>query len=338
VYGDRLDINHAITMRILKVSLLVLLFLKTALVAHAEVPNALHKFDNLKLPAASEYESIDYWDSLILGLIEGITEYLPISSTGHLIITNEILGLNSDTPISETKTLKDAAFAYAIIIQAGAILAVIFLYRNTLFEILMGFLGKNQKGRKLGIHLIVAFLPAAIIGLSLNDLIEHHLGDNILAIALALFIGGLVMLFTERKQKKSLPRNASNDLSDLNCKKALLIGFAQCSALWPGMSRSMATIVGGYWVGLSPNKAAEFSFLLGLITLSAASAYKVVTDGSMLIETMNIGPILLGILVAFIAAIYSIRFLVSCLTHYGLSPFAWYRFALSIFLILFLFI
>ena len=98
----------------------------------------------------------------------------------------------------------------------------------------------------------------------------------------------------------------------------------------------MATIVGGYWVGLSPNKAAEFSFLLGLITLSAASAYKVVTDGSMLIETMDIGPMLLGILVAFIAAIYSIRFLVSCLTLYGLAPFAWYRFALSILLLFFL--
>lgn len=323
-------------MGILKVSLLILLFLKTALLATAEVPNASDDLNISEQSAISEYESIDYWDSLILGLVEGITEYLPISSTGHLIITNEILGLNSDTPISETKTLKDAAFAYAIIIQAGAILAVIFLYRNTLFEILMGFLGKNPKGQKLGIHLLVAFLPAAIIGLSLNDLIEDHLGDNILAIALALFIGGLVMLFTERKQKNLLPVDASNDLSDLNCKKALLIGFAQCSALWPGMSRSMATIVGGYWVGLSPNKAAEFSFLLGLITLSAASAYKVVTDGSMLIETMDIGPMLLGILVAFIAAIYSIRFLVSCLTLYGLAPFAWYRFALSILLLFFL--
>lgn len=331
-----LDINRTSSMRIIKISLLVLLFFKTGLFATAEVPNASDDLNILEPSAASEYESIDYWDSLILGLVEGITEYLPISSTGHLIITNEILGLNSDTPISETKTLKDAAFAYAIIIQAGAILAVIFLYRNTLFEILMGFLGKNPKGRKLGIHLLVAFLPAAIIGLSLNDLIEHHLGDNILAIALALFMGGLVMLFTERKQKNLLPGNASNDLSDLNCKKALLIGFAQCSALWPGMSRSMATIVGGYWVGLSPNKAAEFSFLLGLITLSAASAYKVVTDGSMLIETMDIGPMLLGILVAFIAAIYSIRFLVSCLTLYGLAPFAWYRFALSILLLFFL--
>lgn len=292
------------------------------------------------LSDSSDY--LNYIDCLILGVVEGITEYLPISSTGHLLITNELLGLNSAILISDEYTLKEAAFAYIIIIQAGAILAVIFLYWKTILQILMGFMGKNPKGRKLGLLLIIAFLPAAFIGLALNDWIEQQLGDNLIAIALALFLGGIVMLITEKRRKKE-PGNPTQDqalskldeLDQLNFKQALSIGFAQCLALWPGMSRSMVTIIGGYWVGLAPKKAAEFSFLLGLITLSAASAYKVLTDGAMLTQTMDIQPMLVGCFVAFISAIYAIRFLVTCLTRYGLAPFAWYRIGLAFIIILF---
>ena len=201
----------------------------------------------------------------------------------------------------------------------------------------MGFFGKNPKGRKLGLLLIVAFLPAAVIGLALNDWIEQQLGDNLIAIALALFLGAIVMLITE-KRRKNYPNNQHQfgleSLDQLKFKQAFSVGMAQCLALWPGMSRSMVTIIGGYWVGLTPKKAAEFSFLLGLITLSAASAYKVVTDGAILIQTLDIQPMLIGILVAFVSAIYAIRFLVNCLTLYGLAPFAWYRIALSFAIIL----
>lgn len=285
---------------------------------------------------------LNYIDCIILGLVEGITEYLPISSTGHLLISNELLGLNSDRPISDDYSLKEAAFAYIIIIQAGAILAVLYLYWKTILDILLGFLGKNPKGRKLGLLLITAFIPAAVIGLALNDWIEQQLGDNLIAIALALFLGGILMLITEKRRKKapeaqSQCQSKLENLDQLNFKQALSVGFAQCLALWPGMSRSMVTIIGGYWVGLDPKKAAEFSFLLGLITLSAASAYKLLTDGAMLTQTMDIQPMLIGILVAFISAIYAIRFLVNCLTRYGLAPFAWYRIALS-FLIIALFL
>ena len=201
----------------------------------------------------------------------------------------------------------------------------------------MGFFGKNSKGRKLGLLLIVAFLPAAFIGLVLNDWIEQQLGDNLIAIALALFLGAIVMLITERKRKSANNNQSQFELEaldKLNFKQAFSIGLAQCLALWPGMSRSMVTIIGGYWVGLSPKKAAEFSFLLGLITLSAASTYKVLTDGAMLTQALDIKPMLIGILVAFISAIYAIRFLVDCLTRYGLAPFAWYRIALSFAIIL----
>ena len=327
--------------------LLFALFSNTASLC-AEMPEIAPLENRIGSTPSDNSDYLNYIDCLILGIVEGITEYLPISSTGHLLITNQLLGLNSDIPISDEYSLKEAAFAYIIIIQAGAILAVIFLYWKTILQILMGFMGKNPKGRKLGLLLIIAFLPAAFIGLALNDWIEQQLGDNLIAIALALFLGGIVMLITEKKRKKEPSREAQaqaqaqtqplsklSELDQLNFKQALSIGFAQCLALWPGMSRSMVTIIGGYWVGLAPKKAAEFSFLLGLITLSAASAYKVLTDGAMLTQTMEIKPMLIGCLVAFISAIYAIRFLVTCLTRYGLAPFAWYRIGLAFMIILF---
>jgi undecaprenyl-diphosphatase len=323
--------------------LLFALFSNTASLC-AEMPEIAPLENRIGSTPSDNSDYLNYIDCLILGIVEGITEYLPISSTGHLLITNQLLGLNSDIPISDEYSLKEAAFAYIIIIQAGAILAVIFLYWKTILQILMGFMGKNPKGRKLGLLLIIAFLPAAFIGLALNDWIEQQLGDNLIAIALALFLGGIVMLITEKKRKKepsseaqaqAQPLSKLSELDQLNFKQALSIGFAQCIALWPGMSRSMVTIIGGYWVGLAPKKAAEFSFLLGLITLSAASAYKVLTDGAMLTQTMEIKPMLIGCLVAFISAIYAIRFLVTCLTRYGLAPFAWYRIGLAFMIILF---
>ena len=319
-------------------ALFLLLLINTTSSAYAEVnANSLSEsYDSiLQNEQASEY--LNYIDCILLGLVEGITEYLPISSTGHLLISNEILGLNSDIPISDEYSLKEAAFAYIIIIQAGAILAVLYLYWKTILEILMGFFGKNPKGRKLGLLLIVAFLPAAVIGLALNDWIEQQLGDNLIAIALALFFGAIVMLITERRKKNSPNKQHKFELEaldQLSFKQAFSVGLAQCLALWPGMSRSMVTIIGGYWVGLTPKKAAEFSFLLGFITLSAASAYKVLTDGAMLTQTLDIQPMLIGILVAFISAIYAIRFLVNCLMRYGLAPFAWYRIVLSFAIIL----
>ncbi len=318
-------------------------------------------------------DNLNYMDCIILGVVEGITEYLPISSTGHLLITNEFLGLNQETPvgfylskpnidlkpktdneksfpIESPYTLKEAAFAYVIIIQAGAILAVIFLYRVTILHIFLGLVGKKPKGLKLGLLILMSFLPAAILGLALNNWIENQLGDHLIAIAIALFLGAILMLYTDSKRKKmnsesqisfksSDAKNnadrAINELDQLNYKQALFIGFAQCLALWPGMSRSMVTIVGGYWIGLSPKKAAEYSFLLGLITLSAASAYTLTTDGALLIKNMPIAPMIAGCIVAFISATYAIRFLVSCLNRYGLAPFAWYRIALALFLALF---
>lgn len=294
--------------------------------------------------------NLSYTDAVILGLVEGITEYLPVSSTGHLILANAFLGLNGDQAMLDSEgkaimvtdddglprpyTIGEAAYAYTIVIQAGAIVAVVYLYWQTILGLIMGCLGRDPKGFKLAINLIAAFLPAAVIGLLLDDWIESKLGDNVHAVAGALVVGAIVMLIVEswRKRKDLKTSNIDNDLGldSLTISKAVMIGFIQCFAMWPGTSRSMATIVGGYLAGLSPAKAAEFSFLLGLITLSAASGYKFVSDGGNMLAALQVGPVLAGCLVAFISATLAVKWLVGYLSRHGLALFAWYRIALAI--------
>jgi undecaprenyl-diphosphatase len=302
-----------------------------------------------QVPAPSA-EGLSYSDAVILGLVEGLTEYLPVSSTGHLIIANALLGLDGDTPMADKHgqpilienddgtqrayTIGDAAYAYVIVIQAGAIVAVVLLYWRTILTLILGCLGKDRQGLKLAINLIAAFLPAAVLGLLLNDLIESALGDNTFAVAGALIVGAFVMLIVEQwrhhGQKGAVPAEDGPGLAQLTVGKSVMIGFFQCFAMWPGTSRSMATIVGGYIAGLSPAHAAEFSFLLGLITLSAASAYKCLTDGSEMLAALNIGPVLVGCIVAFISAALAVKWLVGYLSKHGLALFAWYRIALAI--------
>ena len=305
--------------------------------------------------AIGDKTTLSYSDALILGLVEGITEYLPVSSTGHLILTNAWLGLDSDTPmrdrhglpitveedgVSRPYTIGEAAYAYVIVIQAGAIAAVVLLYWQTIFRLLLGCLGRDPEGLKLALNLVVAFLPAAVFGLLLDDWIEANLGHNIHAVAGALIAGAIVMLAVERWRKQrgtgSVDPEAGPQLHQLSVRKSLMIGLIQCFAMWPGTSRSMATIVGGYLAGLSPARAAEFSFLLGLITLTAASGYKFVSDGGNMIEALAPGPVLLGCLVAFVSAALAVKWLVRYLTRHGLALFAWYRIGLALLVFVFL--
>jgi undecaprenyl-diphosphatase len=301
---------------------------------------------------STDTNQLDYRDAVLLGLVEGITEFLPVSSTGHLILTNAILGLDTDSPVRDKSgalimvdtgpnnesarpyTIGEAAYAYVIVIQAGAIAAVVILYWSTILQIIMGCLGMDPKGRKLAINLICAFLPAAVIGLLLDDWIEATLGSNVQAVAAALVVGAIVMLLVERwrkhGQKQAIAPKEGPALHELSIPQSFMIGFFQCFAMWPGTSRSMATIVGGYLAGLSPKHAAEFSFLLGLITLTAASGYKIVSDGSNMLAALEIGPVLLGCLVAFVSAALAVKWLVSYLSKHGLALFAWYRIALAI--------
>ena len=296
---------------------------------------------------------VTYTDAIVLGLVEGITEYLPVSSTGHLILTNHILGLDADTPLPDKNgnlvmvesddgtevpfTLANAADAYAIIIQFGAILAVVVVYWRRILSIALGMLGKDPNGLMLLRNLIVAFLPAAVLGLLLDDIIESML-FGILPVITALVAGGILMLFVARwhKKKHSSKDVDCPDLHELTIKQCLTVGFLQCIAMWPGTSRSMMTIVGGYLIGLNPVRVAEFSFLLGLVTLSAASAYKALSVGPLIVQTVPMGPILLGILVATVSAALAVKWLVGFLNKHGLAPFAWYRIALAIVVLLFL--
>ncbi len=302
-----------------------------------------------------ESNNLSYGHAIILGIVEGVTEYLPVSSTGHRRLTNAALGLNKDVPIRDTQgalilvqddeemearpyTVGEAAYAYVIVIQAGAIAAVILIYWQTILQILLGCLGQNPQGRKLAINLIFAFLPAAIAGLLLDDRIEAKLGNNIKAVAGALIVGAVIMLIVEKWRKygqRSLttPEDCPR-IHTLSIRQSVMIGFFQCLAMWPGTSRSMATIVGGYLAGMSPKNAAEFSFLLGLITLTAASGYKIVTDGSHMIRALEIGPLLVGFLVAFISSALAVKWLVGYLSKNGLYIFAWYRIALAIIVLL----
>ncbi len=314
---------------------------------------------------------LNYTDAVILGVVEGITEYLPISSTGHLILANRLLGLDAPLPMTDAQgepiwkappdlsadppepgrryTLKDAADAYAIVIQAGAIAAVLLLYwgrvwgaaRGSVFTI-AGWVGvrvgdpeANQRGWHLGRNLIIAFLPAVILGLIFEDLIERHLFGPT-PVVLALAVGAVLMLAVEHWRKRRLREHPDladqegPDLHELPPFGALLIGLLQCVAMWPGTSRSMMTIVGGYLAGLSPKRAAEFSFLLGLITLTAAAAYKLMKDGRNMLAVLDTGPVLVGCLVAFVSAALAVKWLVSYLSKHGLALFAWYRLALAL--------
>lgn len=253
---------------------------------------------------------MDLWQALVLGLIEGLTEFLPVSSTGHLLIAQRLMGIESS----------EAANAYAIVIQAGAIVAVLGLYRHRVGQMLLGLAGRNQTGRDIALALLVGFLPAAVIGLLADETIESYLfGPWPIAVAWAM--GGALLLVIGRRIKAA----QGNALEAVTLKAALIIGFAQCAAMWPGVSRSLATILGGLGVGLSLAAAVEFSFLLGLLTLGAATAYKTLDSGAAMHDAYGLPEIAVGFLAAWVSALLAVKWMVAWLNERGLSIFGWWR-------------
>ncbi len=293
-------------------------------------------------------------DAVVLGLVEGVTEFLPISSTGHLIIANQILGLESDKqltgregqllwhnppskerPAGVPLTLKLAADTYTVVIQVGAIMAVVMLYWRQILLMLIGLMGRSSPGFRLLRNVGLAFLPVAILGFFLHDLISKYL-FSIEAVIAAQIGGAFLMLWAERWRRQNSGIGFSRgEPSELTVPKALGIGIAQCVALWPGTSRSMMTIVPGYLAGLSPAKAAEFSFLVGLPTLAGAAVYKGYKSGPAMIEVFGWGSVLLGGLVAALSALAAVKFLVHFISRHGLTGFAYYRLALAVVLTVF---
>ena len=211
-------------MRLLKLHILLLC---TAL---SSIPLYSNPDEATETAAESSFSTTD---ALVLGLVEGVTEYLPVSSTGHLILTNRLLGLDEGGEEMET-----AANAYAIVIQGGAILAVLIIYWRKVLDVILGFLGKKQSGLLLGRNLIAAFLPAAVLGLLLDSWIEARLFGPV-PVIIALAVGAFFMLATEAWRKKQGMDASAKDLHELSIKDALMIGFLQCIAMWPGTSRSI---------------------------------------------------------------------------------------------------
>ncbi|MFI4861313.1 MAG: undecaprenyl-diphosphate phosphatase [Phycisphaerales bacterium JB063] len=264
-----------------------------------------------------------WWQAIILGIVEGLTEYLPVSSTGHLILASWALGLSGDSVAQ-----KRAIDSFNIVIQAGAIAAVLGLYRARVVQMCRGIMGKDAAGRKLAINLVIAFLPAAVLGPLLNDTIESALFKPWPVIG-ALFVGAWLMLAVAWNQKL-LEGRSNLEVEDVSWRIALLIGFGQCIAMWPGTSRSMMTIVAALLLGLRAKAAAEFSFLLGLITLSAATCYSGYRGGTEMIEIFGWIPLIIGFLAATFSAALAVKWFVGFLTRNGLAPFGWYRLALAV--------
>lgn len=287
-------------------------------------------------------------DAIVLGLVEGITEFLPISSTGHLIIANRALGLDADTPLrddqgaviwykppsaespaGEPLTLKLAADTYIVVIQVGAILAVVYVFWAQLMGIARGLLGQDAAGLRLLRNILLAFFPVVIVGLALDDWIDAHL-FSVGTVIVALISGAILMFGAERwRRRQSAIGAGRKDPAELSVAQAVGIGVMQCLALWPGMSRSMVTMVGGYFAGLAPAKAAEFSFLVGLPVLGGAAVYKLWRTGSAMTAVFGWPEMLVGGIVATVSAAIAVKFLVSYLSRHGLEVFAIYRLVLA---------
>ncbi|EYF04158.1 undecaprenyl-diphosphate phosphatase [Chondromyces apiculatus] len=266
---------------------------------------------------------MSWFDAILLGILEGLTEFLPVSSTGHLILLGSWLGHESEA----AKTLE-------VVIQLGAVLAVVMYYRARLVDLGRGVLARDPGSLKVVLALGIAFVPAAALGLLFHKIIKEVLFGP-MPVALALIVGGVVMIGVERLQRKRGQEGLTR-LEDVTPRRALIIGLAQSFALWPGASRSMSSILGGQLVGLSTAAAAEFSFLLAIPTLGAATVFDLIKNGRALLEAPG-GLLALGVglVVSFVVALLVISGFLRYLKRFGLSPFGWYRIVLGALVIVF---
>jgi undecaprenyl-diphosphatase len=312
-------------------------FLSSSLLFAAEVPSP-PSVPAAKQPAAE----LSIKAAVILGVIEGVTEFLPVSSTGHMIIAGRLLGLNSAQPLfgpdgqplwyrppkgayaGELLSIKLAADTYVVVIQFGAIAAVALLYWPQLVGMVLGLLGRDPAGLRLLINVMIAFVPAAGLGFLIHDWVDEKL-FFVETVITAQVLGALLMFYAEYWYGKNLLAGTRVERSELSPFGAAGVGVMQCAALCPGTSRSMMTIVGGYFAGLDPRRAAEFSFILGFATLTAATLYKSYQGGAAMIQVFGWSHVFLGAMVAAVTAAGCVRFLVHWLMRYGLAIFAWYR-------------
>ncbi len=261
--------------------------------------------------------------AVVLGVVEGVTEFLPVSSTGHLILTSWLLGIDE----------QQGGKAFNIVIQLGAILAVVTLYKRRVVGMAKGCLGRDREGLRLALLLGVAFLPAAVFGLLFREAIQEWLFSP-WWVAVFLALGGVGMIAVEgwyRRGRGRVPEEWSRLLqpATISFCQALTIGLFQCLALCPGMSRSMATIVGALVAGLGMVAAAEFSFLLALPTLGAATVYELLKSIDELTQGVGWTSLAVGLAVSYVVAMVCVRWLIGWLARHGLAPFGVYRLLLA---------
>lgn len=257
---------------------------------------------------------IIFLKAILLGLVEGVTEFLPISSTGHLIIVGELIGF-LDQPLRSV---------FQVAIQLGAILAVCWLYREKLTRVTVGVLHGDAASWRFTTNLLVAFLPAMVLGLLFYKTIKGVLFFPV-PVAIALIVGGLVILWAETRRHSA----RIQEVDDMQWRDALLVGLCQCLALIPGTSRSGATIIGGLFVGLSRKAATEFSFFLAIPTMFAATVYDVYKHRE-LFSADDVALLASGFLAAFLAAFFTVKALVAFVARHNFTPFAWYRIAFGV--------
>lgn len=246
--------------------------------------------------------------ALCLGVVEGLTEFLPISSTGHLILVGDLLGFND---------AKGKLFE--IVIQSGAILAVCWEYRARLWGVVQGFVKQDAAAMRFVANLLVAFLPAAVLGLIFGKAIKTHLFHPV-PVALAFIVGGLLILWAERREHTI----RIHEVDEMHWRDALKVGLAQSLALIPGTSRSGATIIGGLFFGLSRRAATEFSFFLAIPTLIAATLYDLYKHRDLL-QADDLGLFAVGFVASFVSAFLAVRGLLRYISRHDFSAFAWYR-------------
>ena len=249
---------------------------------------------------------------VILGIVEGLTEFLPVSSTGHLIIVGQLLGFNDEK-----------GKIFEIVIQTGAMLAIVWEYRVKFAGVVRG-LASDRKAQRFVFNLAIAFMPAAILGLAFGKYIKAALFKPV-PVALAFIVGGVIILWAERRKHAITVQS----VDDMTWKDALKVGCAQAFALIPGTSRSGATIIGGLFFGLSRRAATEFSFFLAVPTLIAAGAYDLFKNRA-LFNASDIGMLAVGMAVSFISAFLCVRWLLRYIASHDFTPFAWYRIAFGL--------
>lgn len=245
--------------------------------------------------------------ALLLGLVEGLTEFLPISSTGHLIIVGDWLNFNDEK-----------GKVFEIVIQLGAILAVCWEFRRKIYTVASG-LTHDRGAQRFAMNIAIAFLPAVVLGLLFHKMIKEYL-FNPFTVAIALIIGGFIILWLEKRTVA--PR--IHHIDDLRWHDALKIGLAQSVAMFPGVSRSGATIMGGLWLGLSRTTATEFSFFLAIPTMTAATVYDVYKNWHLL-HASDLPMFAVGFIAAFLSAFFAVKALLHYVAHHTFTAFAWYR-------------